>query len=135
MDKTNEIEKKTDEKLESLFNRSELKRLERALKDKNRKSLAEWAGQFEMTISSRYEKHYEKYFEEQLSDMIDTIFLTIIYVLHFNECTKFGNKRIADFMNDLIATVDNFNNGSYDINDYRQQLADDGINVIKKERK
>ena len=121
--------------IESLFNRSELKRLERALKDKNRHKLAEWAAQFEETISEKYRKHYEKNFEEELADMVDTIFLTIIYVLHFNECTKFGNKRISDFMNDLIATVDNFNSDSYNIEDYRKQLADDGIKVIKKERK
>lgn len=116
--------------IESLFNRSELKRLERALKDKNRHKLAEWAGQFEETISKRYEKHFEK----QLGNMVDVILLTIVYTLHFNESTKFGNKRIKGFVDDLLATVDNFNTGAYDPEQYRKQLEDDGIKVIKRER-
>ena len=130
------MEETIDKELENLFNRSELRRLERALKDKNRKCLAEWAGQFEQTISSRYEKYYEKHFEKQLSDMVDTILLTIVYTLHFNESTKFGNKRIGDFVQDLLETVNNFNTGTYSPEEYKKQLDDDGIKVIKwKERK
>ena len=116
--------------IESLFNRSELRRLEKAAREKDKMKLAEWAAQFEETMNNRYEKQ----FKDQLADMIDLMLLTIVYTLHYNESTKFGNARIKSFVDDLVATVDNFNTGAYNPEDYKKQLQEDGIKIIKKKR-
>ncbi len=113
------------EKPNSIFDRNELRRLEKAAKDKNKMKLAEWAYQFEEQIS----KHYEQYFQEELGKSIDNFILTIVYTLHFNENTKFGNKRIADFMDDLLETIDMFRREEAVPEDYRKQLKEDGIIV------
>lgn len=122
------MEETRNKDIESLFNRSELRRLEKAAKEKDKRHLAEWAGQFESTINQKYEKYYK----DQLTDMVDVMLLTIVYTLHYNESTKFGNTRIKSFVDDLVATVDNFNTGAYDIEDYKKQLAEDGIKVISR---
>ena len=114
--------------IESLFTRAEIRRLELAARDKNKIKLAEWAGQFEEQVRMEYEKK----FQEELADSIDNFILTIVYVLHYNESTRFGKKRLDSFMQDLLATVDNFNNKTYSPEDYRKELAEDGIIVVRK---
>lgn len=114
--------------IESLFTRAEMRRLEKAAREKDKMVLAEWAGQFE----EQMRKEYERKFQEELADSIDNFILTIIYVLHYNESTKFGRKRLDSFMSDLLATIDNFNNKTYNPEDYRKELAEDGIIVVKK---
>lgn len=116
--------------IESLFNRSELRRLEKAAKEKDKMKLAEWAAQFEESMNNRYEKH----FKDQLADMIDNFLLTIVYTLHFNESTKFGNKRIESFVDDLMATVENFKTGAYNPEDYKKELKEDGIKIVVAKR-
>ena len=119
------------DEIKTLVTRDEIRRLQKAVKDNNKQKLWEWAIQFEKQISQEYEKVLEKEIQSQLAESIDIFILTIIYTLHFNEKTRFGDKRISDFMEDLFETVDMFKRGEAVPDDYRKQLADDGI-IIKK---
>lgn len=119
---------KLEDKLKSLINRDEIRRLEKAAKDKDKMKLAEWAMQFEEQLHTLYEKDYKEHLEEA----IDNFILAIVFTLHFNEKTKFGGKRLDDFMEDLLATIDNFGDGSYNPDEYREMLLKDGIKVISR---
>lgn len=119
------MEKELEEKIRSLFSREELRRLEKAAKDKNKKKLSEWAKQFEEQIDFQYQIK----FKEELKEFIDILILVVVYTLHFNESTKFGGKRIDSFMKDLFETIDMFRRGEAVPNDYREQLKKDGITV------
>ena len=119
------------DKLDSIINRSELKRLEKAAKDKNKDKLMEWAVQFEEQIM----KYYEDYFKKELGNSIDNFILTIVYTLHFNESTNFGPKRIDGFMKDLLETIDMFRRGEAVPDDYRKQLEKDRIYVKGNDKK
>lgn len=99
--------------LKKLFDKNELHRLIKALKTENRKKLIDWAAQFEDSIRREYDRQFEKQFKEELSAAINNFIIAIVYTLHFNEKCKFGGKRIDDFMEDLLATIDNFTDGSY----------------------
>ncbi len=110
-------------KIKELVNRDELRRLEKAAKDKNKKKLAEWAGQFEQQVINLYEKKYN----DVLSASIDSFFVAIVYTLHFNENCKFGDKRVKDFMKDLTATVQGFENGQYTPEEYRDILKSEKV--------
>lgn len=118
-------------KIKEMFNRDELRRLEKAAKDKNKTKLIDWANQFE----DQLRQEYENAFKQELSDAIDNFVLTIVYTLHFNEKTKFGGKRIDDFMSDLFVTIDYFRTNEYSPEEYREQLLQDGINVINRKEK
>ena len=119
------------EKLKSLLTREEIRRFQKAARDGNKEHLKDWMKQFEYQIQKQYENWYQK----ELADIIDTFILTIIYTLHFNEKTRFGNNRITDFMEDLLETVDMFRRNEASPEDYKKQLKDDGIIIKKKERK
>lgn len=117
-----------EDNFKSLINRDELRRLEKAARDKDKRKLVDWSVQFEEQLRQEYNREYQR----ELSDSIDVFILTIIYTLHFNEKTKFGNKRIKDFTDDLFETVDMFRRGEAVPDDYRKQLAEDKIYVIRK---
>ena len=117
-----------EDKLESLINKSEIRRLEKAARDKDKRKLVDWAKQFEEQMRVEYEKAYQ----DELGSAIDIFTLTIVYTLHFNQKTRFGGKRIDDFMKDLYETVDMFRRGEAVPDDYRKELEDDKIYVLKR---
>ena len=111
------------EKMVSLLDKNEIHRLKKAAKDNNINKIYDWANQLEYQLSQQY----EKVFEQELVESLDNFILTIVYTLHFHESTKFGKKRIGEFMNDLLETIDMFKRGEAVPEDYKQQLKKDGI--------
>lgn len=109
--------------IESLLDRNEIRRLEKAAREKNKIHLACWAQQFEKQI----QKEYEKKFQAELEEAITHYWLAMIYTLHFSEETKLGKKRIDRFRNDAMAVVDGFKNGEFKPEDYEKKLKEAGI--------
>ena len=90
-----------------IFNENkEIRRLEKAARDKDKNKLIEWGMQFENQIRDEYDKEYDRAFKEDFANVVDTFCLAITYTLHFNEKTKFGKERTINFLNDLLVTVD-----------------------------
>lgn len=121
-----------DKKLEgmlSLLDKNELRRLQKAARDKNMEKVIDWGRQLEMQLVHQYEEEFEK----ELAGSIDNFILTIVYTLHFNESTKFGKKRIDSFMKDLLETIDMFKRGEAVPEDYQKALKEDGIIVKRKD--
>jgi len=119
----------SEENIKRLLDRNEIRRLQKSARDKDIRKLAEWGYQFEDTIRQEYEKNFEETVQKELLQSIDNFIIAIIYTLHFNEKCKFGGKRIDDFMEDLLATVDNFNDGSYSPETYKEILKKEGIEI------
>ena len=107
----------------SITTRDEIRRLEKAARNKDKRKLWEWAIQFENQIKQEYEKNYE----EDLGNSIDIMCLALAYTLSFNEKTKFGVDRLTDFLDDFFVTVDMFSSGEYSPEDYAKQLEKKGI--------
>lgn len=121
-----------DKKLEgmlSLLDKNELRRLQKAAKDKNVEKLYDWARGLELQLCQQYERA----FEDELADSLDNFIITIVYTLHFHDSTRFGNKRIKEFMRDLFETIDMFKRGEAKPEDYQKALAEDGIIVKRKD--
>ena len=57
----------------------------------------------------------------------------MLYTLHFNEYTKFGNKRLKSVMDDLGVTLKGFYKGEFKREDYIKMLKDDGIKMLEVE--
>ena len=119
--------------IKKLFDKEELRRLEKAARDKNKAKLKEWAIQFEDQLRNCYEteikrieKEIKEFHEEEYHKTIrytvDSFLVAIAYTLHFNEKCKFGNNRVTDFMNDLMAVVNGFKTGEYTPEEYKEIL-------------
>lgn len=113
--------------LEKLFDKNELNRLERAVKDKNKSKVVEWGMQFENTIKERYNVLYKEELEKQVKLAIERYMIIIIFTLHFNEKLNFDEKTIEDFMEDVMAGIHSFDTGEYSLEEYKQMLNDDNI--------
>ena len=123
-----EIEVK-DMEIAKLFDRNELRRLEKAAREKDRTKLIEWGKAFEQRIIDLYEKEYI----DILQNSINTYMLVMIFSLHFNEKTKFGKKRIDDFMEDFMEVVNGFTRGEFNPQEYEEMLNKDKIYLKKIE--
>jgi len=85
-----------------------------------------------MRLNENFNKIYrEKYLNELKEKLID-LDVAVMYALHFNENTKFGNKRLKDFMDDLAATMRGFYKDDFDRAEYKKMLEDDGIKLAKE---
>lgn len=110
----------------NLLNRNELRRLEKAAREKNKQHLIDWLSQFETQLRIEYEKK----FQEEIGETIDHLLIAIAYSLHYSEETKFGKKRLNKFMDDLLAVTNGFKTGDYSVEDYKKQLKDDNIIIF-----
>lgn len=122
-----EVLDKTNNK-ENNIHRADIRRLWRAAKEKDWTYLTDWLRQFDDQVR----KDYENAFQKELGDAIDNFCVAIAYALRFSEKTKFGNKRIKEFMDDIFVTVDMFTKGEYNPEDYKKQLAESGITIFDK---
>lgn len=119
--------------LKSLLDRSELRRLQKAAKEKDMVKIVEWAIQFENTIQSSYNRIARKELEKQVRIAIERYMIVIIYTLHFNEKLQFDEKTIEDFMKDVKATIKLFENEEYSLEEYKQMLKDDNILYFERD--
>lgn len=109
---------------------NEIRRLQKAAREKNISHLIDWIKQFDDQVG----RDYENAFQKELSEAIDNFCLAIAYALHFSEKTKFGEKRIKEFLNDTFVTVDMFRKGEYSPEEYKKQLSKAGIKIFDKEK-
>ena len=120
-----------DQIIDSLFDTNELNRLQRCAKNKDKKEIVKWARDFELRLSELYHKRYKEYYLQEYAERLKDIDTALLYVLHFGESTKFGNKRLNETMNDLSVTIKDMHNGGFTRNEYREMLTKDGIKIEK----
>lgn len=114
-------------KIDKLFNKEELRRVEKAARDKNKQKLIDWSTQYEDIIHEVYHKKYEEAYEQILAESIDNYMLAMVFTLHFCEKTRFGNDRISEFLKDFVATTDGFKSGEYNPEEYKNILKEQKI--------
>ena len=112
-------------------NRDEIRRLQKAARDNDKRKLAEWMEQFYAQIYEKLRKEFEKAYHDEVQDGIDNLLLALSYTLYFSEETTIKKENIAEFMSDYLITVDMFRTGEYKPEDYLQQLKEVGIEPAK----
>lgn len=111
----------------SVLNRAEIRRLEKAAREKDKKHLMEWAASLEREIEQNVRKEYEKRYEEAFTASIDTFLIANAYTAIFSETTQLTKDTLPEFMEDLLVTVDMFRTGEYTPEEYKQILDDYGV--------
>lgn len=113
------------------FNTNELNRLQRCAKNKDKKEIIKWGQEFEAMLNKKFYDIYKKQYMIWLEETFKDLDTALMYTLHFNEYTKFGNKRLKSVMDDLAVTMRGFYKGEFERKDYNKMLTDDGINIVE----
>ena len=106
-----------------ILNRNELRRLEKAAREKDKRHLVDWAKQYDNQIRLEYEKAYH----EEIDHSINVFLTAVAYTAHFSEETKLGKKKLPEFMEDLFISIDMFRTGEYKPEEYKEELEKNGI--------
>lgn len=110
--------------MDSLLNRNEIRRLEKAAREKDKKHLLEWAMRFEDSIRRIFEKEYQA----EIQTSVDNFMIAVAYTLYFSEETVIRNKKdVGEFMSDLFSTLDLYRTGEYNPQEYKEILNKAGV--------
>lgn len=113
--------------MSSIVSREELRRLEKAAKDKNKAKLAEWIKQFEGYLDSMFRKDYVRACQEEVINNFNNIITAVAYTSYFSEENYIDKHNLADFMADLFTTIDMFRTGEYKPQEYADILKQEGV--------
>lgn len=120
-----------DDNISKMFDTNELNRLHRCAKNKDKKEIIKWGQEFEDRLNKKYYEIYKKQYMIWLEETFKDLDVALMYTLHFNESTKFGNKRLKSVMDDLAVTMRGFYRKEFNRKEYNNMLKDDGINVLE----
>lgn len=117
--------------INNMLDTNEINRLHRCAKNKDKKEIIKWAQNFEARLSELYHKRYKEYYLTEYEERLKDIDTALLYVLHFGEATRFGNKRLKETMEDLSVTMKDLHNKTFKRAEYREMLVKDGIKIEK----
>lgn len=113
--------------MKSLVSRDELRRLEKAAREKDKAKLRDWAIQYEKSISSYIQDGYEKIYQRELANGFDILMLAVIYTLFNDDYIKIDADKIELFLDNFYKTIDGYRSGEYKPSDYLDKLEKAGI--------
>lgn len=114
-----------------MFDINELNRLQRCAKNKDKKEIIKWGQEFENRLNKKYYEIYEKQYIIWLEETFKDLDTALMYTLHFNEQTRFGNKRLKSVMDDLAITMRGFYKKEFNREEYNKMLKEDGIKIAE----
>ena len=115
--------------MNSFINREEIRRLEKAAREKDKRHLSDWARSLEYRLSADMQKHYEKIYQEELAGAIDTFILTIVYTLYNDGNITIKKGKMPFFLDNLLKNIDHFRTGEAKKEDYEKYLTKDNIQI------
>lgn len=114
------------------MNRNDLRRLEKAAREKDKKHLAEWANDFENQLEYLVRKEYEARYQDEIQSSIENFIIATAYTAVFSESTNLlESKELPEFMEDLFTTIELFRTGEYKPKDYEDILKENGLEIDK----
>ena len=113
----------------SLLGREEIRRLQKAARDNNKKKLTDWVFQFEGQMDTLIKKSYEQHYEDEIANSVSNFLIAIAYTAYFSEENYVDNSNIADYMADLFSTIDMFRTGEYTPQEYKEIVESCGVKI------
>lgn len=113
--------------LESLMNKDEVRRLQKAARDGNKNKLLEWGINFEKYLSESYRRIYDETYQEEMQQNINCFMVAIAYTLYNTEELKTTVDQRKELLVDLLATIDLYRTGEMKPEDFIEDLKKDGI--------
>ena len=111
------------------MDRNELRRLQKAARENDKKHLAEWAENFQNQMEYLLRKEYESRYQDEMKHSVENMIIAVAYTAHFSEETNLKKGCLGEFMSDLFATLDMYRTGEFKPEEYRKELTDNGVDI------
>ena len=111
----------------SIVSREEIRRLEKAARDKDKKKLADWIKSFEIQIDTILRNDYEQAYQDEIIQSVENTMIAVAYTAYFSEENYIDKENIADYMSDLFSTLDLYRTGEYTPQEYKDILKSVGV--------
>lgn len=111
------------------MDRYDVRRLQKAAREKDTKYLFEWATDLERRYRAQLTRMYDEAYDRTLADGIETILVAVVYTLYFSEETQLRDGAMQSFMEDMLATLDCYRTGEYSPTEFKEQLASAGVQL------
>ena len=115
-----------------MFDTNELNRLQRCAKNKDKNEIRKWGLDFEHRVNEKYYELYKKQYIIWLEETFKDLDIALMYTLHFNEQTNFGNKRLKSVMDDIAEALRGFYKKEFNREEYKKMLEEDGIKLMEE---
>lgn len=99
----------------------------RKIKSMSKEEMDRWLAYHNYMTNNNIRKEYEAAYRDELDSSIQNFLFAVAYTLHWNEDVAIDSDKMASFMKDLFVTVDLFRSGDYKPSDYKEALAEDGV--------
>ena len=113
----------------SIVGREEIRRLEKAAREKDKRKLAEWIKSFETQLDTILRKDYEKAYQDEVIQSVENTMTAVAYTAYFSEENYVDKENIADYMADLFSTLDMYRTGEYTPKEYIDILKEVGVTI------
>ena len=123
---------KEQDDIVKMFDTNELNRLQRCAKNKDKNEIRKWGQDFEHRVNEKYYELYKKQYIIWLEETFKDLDIALMYTLHFNEYTKFGNKRLKSVMDDIAEALRGFYKKEFNREEYKKMLKEDGIKLMEE---
>lgn len=111
----------------NLFGKEDIRRLEKAARDKNRQKLVDWMQRYENYLLNIIQREYDKSYQDEVASSVQNALTAVAYTAYFSEENYIDKNNIADFMADLFVTLDMYRTGEYTPQEYKSILEKSGI--------
>lgn len=113
----------------SIVGREEIRRLEKAAREKDKRKLAEWIKSFETQLDTILRKDYERAYQDEIIQSVENTMTAVAYTAYFSEENYVDKENIADYMADLFSTLDMYRTGEYTPKEYIDILKEVGVTI------
>lgn len=112
-----------------IITRYDIRRLEKAAREKDKKHLNDFLKQFENQTADTYRKAYDSQYTKTTEDFADVFTTIMVYNLFFSDETLIDKSNIHRFIDDMNATFILLGKGELSEKEIKESLQNEGIAI------
>lgn len=112
-----------------MITKEDVRRLEKAAREKNKAHLSEFLKQYEYQIAETYRIAYEKKYEDMTNQFAAVFDIVFWYTLIFSEDCWVSKEKLEGFISDFNVTYAMVGKGELTEKQMREDLQKEGVNI------
>lgn len=115
-----------------IITREDIRRLEKAAREKDKSHLKSFLSQYENQIADAYIKEMEQRYIQMTEDFADTFLTIMMYCATLSEDCKIDKDNIQGFIKDLNVTFDMLGKGEISESEMKNALTEEGVTLSNR---